>query len=121
MPRLLGPGGKFFAAYLHPALGEALAAVDVIVPLVLLAAILRGSAETCERVFRLLRWAANQPEPPGPGGDLTGSRAGRHNEVPTIPAAPATAAANLLPGRPMFDDLSSRFLLMASWSDTRSK
>ena len=58
------------AGYLHPALGEALAAADVIIPtivlLVLLAAILRGSAETCDRVFRLLRWIANCPEPPAP-------------------------------------------------------
>jgi hypothetical protein len=61
-------GGQGAAGYLHPALGEALATVDVIVPLVLLAAILRGSTETCERVFRLLRWVANRPEPPGPGG-----------------------------------------------------
>jgi hypothetical protein len=56
--------------YLHPAFGEALAAADVIIPatvlLVLLAAILRGSTETCERVFRLLRWIANRPEPPAP-------------------------------------------------------
>jgi hypothetical protein len=58
------------AGYLHPALGEALAAADVIIPaivlLVLLASILRGSSETCDRVFRLLRWIANRPEPPAP-------------------------------------------------------
>jgi hypothetical protein len=58
------------AGYLHPALGEALAAADVIIPaivlLVLLAAILRGSTETCDRAFRLLRWIANRPEPPAP-------------------------------------------------------
>lgn len=63
-------GGEGLAAYLHPALGEALAAADVIVPvavgLVLLAAILLGSSQTCERVFRLLRWIANRPEPPAP-------------------------------------------------------
>ena len=55
--------------YLHPALGECLIAADAVVPaivaLVLLAVILRGSNETCERVFRLLRWAVNRPEPPG--------------------------------------------------------
>jgi hypothetical protein len=48
-----------------------LAAADVVVPLtvalVMLAAILRGSDQTCERVFRLPRWIANRPEPPGPG------------------------------------------------------
>ena len=56
------------AGYLHPVLGEALAAADVIVPLavglILLAAILRGSSETCERAFRLLRWITDRPEPP---------------------------------------------------------
>jgi hypothetical protein len=35
--------------------------------LVLVGAILWGSSQTCERVFRLLRWAANRPEPPAPG------------------------------------------------------
>ena len=66
-------GGEGLAACLHPALGEALAGADVIVPLaialVLLAAILLGSSETCERVFRLLRWIDGRPEPtaPGPG------------------------------------------------------
>jgi hypothetical protein len=63
-------GGEGLAGYLHPALGEVLAAADVTVPLaiaiILLAAILRGSSQTCERVFRLLRWIANRPEPPGP-------------------------------------------------------
>jgi hypothetical protein len=64
-------GSEGLAGYLHPALGEVLAAADVIAPLAiavaLLAAILRGSSQTCERVFRLLRWIANRPEPPGPG------------------------------------------------------
>jgi hypothetical protein len=57
-------------AYLHPALGEALAVADIVIPLILaiilLTAILRGSSQTCERVFRLLRWIANRPEPPAP-------------------------------------------------------
>ena len=64
-------GGEGLAAYLHPALGEALAAADVIVPLaialVLLIAILQGSSQTCERAFRLLRWIASRAEPPAPG------------------------------------------------------
>ena len=66
-------GGQGVAGYLHPVLGEALAAADVIIPLaiavILLFAILRGSSQTCERVFRLLRWIANRPEPPTPGAD----------------------------------------------------
>lgn len=63
-------GGEGLIACSRPALSELLAAADVAVPvitgLVLVAAILRGSDETCERVFRLLRWIANRPEPPGP-------------------------------------------------------
>ena len=58
------------AGYLHPAIWEALGAADAVIPvivaLILLTAILRGSNETCERVFRLLRWIANRPEPPAP-------------------------------------------------------
>jgi len=53
--------------------GAVLAAADVIVPmivaLVLLTAILRGSTETCERVFRLLRWITNRAEPPAPAAN----------------------------------------------------
>jgi len=66
-------GGQGVAGYLHPLLGEALAAADVIVPLaiavILLFAILRGSSQTCDRVFRLLRWIANRPEPTTPEAD----------------------------------------------------
>jgi hypothetical protein len=63
-------GAEGIAGYLHPMLVEILAIADVIIPLiialVLLTAILRGSKDTCERVFRLLRWIANRPEPPAP-------------------------------------------------------
>jgi hypothetical protein len=41
----------------------ALAAIAAIV----LTVVLRGSDQTVERVFRLLRWAANRPEPQTPG------------------------------------------------------
>jgi hypothetical protein len=36
-----------------------------VIVLVLLTVILFGSDDICERAFRLLRWAANRPEPPG--------------------------------------------------------
>src|ERR1017187_8862574 len=66
-------GAEGTTGYMYPALGAVLAIIDVAVPLavgaVLLAAILFGSNETCERVFRLLRWIANRPEPPAPGQD----------------------------------------------------
>lgn len=74
--RALGAGAGVLGAeglilYLRPALGEVIAATDVLVPaavgLALVAAILFGSKETCDRVFRLLRWISNRPEPPGPG------------------------------------------------------
>jgi hypothetical protein len=49
-----------------------LAGVAVIV-LIFLIAILYGSNNTCERAFRLLRWVANQPEPPPPNPGAEGS------------------------------------------------
>ncbi len=73
-------GTEGIAGYLHPALGEVLAAIDVIAPLaitlILLAAVLLGSEQMTERVFRLLRWTANRPEPPAPAppGGTSGRR-----------------------------------------------
>jgi len=69
---LLGTAGT--AGYLHSRVGLALAAVEVTVLLiaaltiliVLLVVILHGNDDTCERLFRFLRWAANRPEPPAP-------------------------------------------------------
>jgi hypothetical protein len=81
--RILGAGagiggGEGVAAYLHPGLGEVLAGADVIAPIaiagVLLCAILFGSEQTCERVFRLLRWIANRSEPPAPVHGRPGTR-----------------------------------------------
>jgi hypothetical protein len=67
-------GSETAATVVHPALGEALALADVIGPLaialILLAAILFGSDQTVERVFRLLRWAVNRPEPKAPTGSI---------------------------------------------------
>jgi hypothetical protein len=39
-------------------------AVFAVIALTILTAVLRGSDNTCERAFRLLRWLANRPEPP---------------------------------------------------------
>jgi hypothetical protein len=56
------------AGYLHPGLAGVLAIADLAIPLavllILLAIVVRGSDQTCERVFRLLRWITNRPEPP---------------------------------------------------------
>lgn len=74
--RTVGMGAGFFGsesltAYLHPAFGETLVAADIVGPLAIavtvLIVILRGSNQTVERIFRLLRWIANRPEPPAPG------------------------------------------------------
>ena len=82
-------GGESVTGILHPALGAVWAAADIIGPLaialILLAAILLGSDQTCERVFRLLRWAANRPEPKAP------------ENTPGSPPAPRTAPVT--PGR----------------------
>jgi hypothetical protein len=63
-------GTEGITEYLHPALGQVLVTADVIAPaaiaLLLLAFILFGSKEKEERVFRLLRWLTNRPEPPAP-------------------------------------------------------
>jgi hypothetical protein len=87
-------GGEGLAGILHPALDEALAAADVIVPLViaivLLAAILCGSTQTCERVFRLLRWIANRPEPAAPETPPAGTRRRITNEDPDTNEPPVT-------------------------------
>lgn len=60
------------AGHWRPALGAALAVADVtiaaLIIFVLLIAILCGSTETCERAFRLLRWASGRAEPPAPPG-----------------------------------------------------
>jgi hypothetical protein len=93
-------GGEGLAACLHPALGETLAAADVITPLavalILLAAILAGSEQTCERVFRLLRWIANRPEPPGPGPGSGSLPVGGTSLAPVTAAADGSAVAATL-------------------------
>jgi hypothetical protein len=55
---------------LHPLFGEILAgaelAVILAVTLTVIGTLLYGSDVLSERAFRLLRWIANRPEPPGP-------------------------------------------------------
>jgi hypothetical protein len=63
-------GGESAAILVRPGLGEVVAATDVIGPLaialILLAVILFAPDRVVERAFRLLRWAANRPEPAAP-------------------------------------------------------
>lgn len=58
-------------AWLHPAGTVAVVLTGVggtlLVVLIVLTAIILGNSQTCERVFRLLRWLANRSEPPRTG------------------------------------------------------
>jgi hypothetical protein len=56
---------------LHPLLGTAIAGIEVVVVLTIIATALFGSRALSERAFRLLRWFGNRPEPPGPPGGTT--------------------------------------------------
>jgi hypothetical protein len=53
---------------LHPLPGEVIAGIEIVVVLTVIAVALFGREARSERAFRLLRWFANRPEPPGPGG-----------------------------------------------------
>ena len=53
-------------AMLHPLLGQVLAVVELVMILTVLGTALFGSQRLSERAFRLLRWLADRPEPPGP-------------------------------------------------------
>lgn len=54
--------------YLHPEISGILVIADVTIPVIMIAALLtivaRSKEQTCERIFRLLRWMVNRPEPP---------------------------------------------------------
>ena len=50
----------------HPALGAIIAGIEVMVALTVIGTALFGGHAPSERAFRLLRWLANRPEPPGP-------------------------------------------------------
>jgi hypothetical protein len=71
---LLGAGGGLVGeaalGYHHPTLEMILIIGDLSVPtlltLIFVAVVLFGSETKEERAFRLLRWIADKPEPPGP-------------------------------------------------------
>ncbi|MFI6485150.1 hypothetical protein ACIBH1_45080 [Nonomuraea sp. NPDC050663] len=54
-------------ALLHP-IGVVVVCVELALVIVIIGCLLFGSDETVERIFRLLRWIANRPEPPAPRG-----------------------------------------------------
>ena len=59
---------EFVSDCLHPEITEILLIASVAIPVIMMAALLviiaRSDEQTCERVFRLLRWMVNRPEPP---------------------------------------------------------
>ncbi|NUS04823.1 MAG: hypothetical protein HOV97_19945 [Nonomuraea sp.] len=59
-------GGPVGAGHLDRVLGHVLAVSEVGVLLLIVLAALVGSRTVSERAFRLLRWAADRPEPPAP-------------------------------------------------------
>ena len=55
-----------------PLLGQVAAAVELAVVLTIIGTALFGSQALSDRAFRLLRWIANRPEPPGPASSPAG-------------------------------------------------
>lgn len=49
-----------------PLLGQVAIVVELVLALAVIGTALFGSRALSERAFRLLRWVANRPEPPGP-------------------------------------------------------
>ena len=69
--RAVGPGAgpaaaPFAAAALLPEMGAAVLAVELILTLIVLGIVVYGTQDRANRVFRLLRWLYNRPEPPAP-------------------------------------------------------
>jgi hypothetical protein len=66
----LAIAAEIIESVLHPALAEVLGIADLIIPvivmLVVFTVVVRGSPQTVDKVFRLLRWITNRPEPVGP-------------------------------------------------------
>lgn len=59
-------GGEGVTYYLNPAIGKALAVTLIVLAILLVGVVVFGGQDRCDRVFRLLRWLANRPEPPAP-------------------------------------------------------
>jgi len=83
---------EFVSDCLHPEITEILVIAGVVIPVIIMAALLaiitRSDEQTCERVFRLLRWMVNRPEPPS-----------TQAVVPAWPRPPAPWPANCPPTR----------------------
>jgi hypothetical protein len=76
-----------------PLLGWIVIAIEVVVVLTIIGTALFGSQTLSERAFRLLRWIANRPEPPGPGRPIA-------PKIPRVPrGAFRDARRSLVPAR----------------------
>jgi hypothetical protein len=63
----VGPAAApFAAAALLPEMGAAVLAVELVLTLLVFGIAVYGTQEQADRVFRLLRWLYNRPEPPAP-------------------------------------------------------
>lgn len=66
---ILGAGpaaAPFTAAAFHPVMGAAVLVTELVFVLIVFGIIVYGTREQADRVFRLLRWLRNCPEPPAP-------------------------------------------------------
>ena len=63
-----------------PLFGGVTLVIELAITLTIISTALFGSQALSERAFRLLRWIANRPEPPGPAPGLSTSR-------PALPSA----------------------------------
>ena len=83
---------EFVSDCLHPEITEILVIASAAIPVIMMAALLviiaRSDEQTCERVFRLLRWVVNRPEPPS-----------TQAAVPARPSLPVPATC--APGIPL--------------------
>jgi hypothetical protein len=91
-------------AWFHPvgAIALALTATGgtLLVALIVMMAVILGNNQICERVFRLLRWAANRPEPSAPGqANGLGSGERQHHRAALAPGALGPIPQHLLRDR----------------------
>jgi hypothetical protein len=82
---LAGLGTDAGIASLSSSLGAAVVITEIttiaVIALVIVLTAIWGPDQKCERVFRLLRWAANRPEPPRAAATAV-EPSGQHNPGP---------------------------------------
>ena len=105
-------GAEITESVLHPAAAEAeqiaAAAIPLIVGLILFTTIVRGSPQTTERIFRLLRWIANRPEPTAPDSPSSQSPAAAAEHPSAHITAGISPAPSANPAPSAGNDLTAR-------------